>query len=173
MKALERFTQIIDRLNENIGKAVAWCTFFLMLVVCFDVIRRFLVNETAAWILELEWHLFALVFLLGAGYTFLHDRHVRVDVFYSKMSERDKSITNIAGIVILLLPWCALLLYRSWQYAWQSFVIGEGSPNPNGLPALWLIKFAIPLGILLLALQALSELGKNILRLQATKTTSS
>lgn len=169
MSFLQRFSEIIDKLNQAIGRGISWCTFVLMIIVCLDVGRRLIFNQTAAWILEAEWHLFALIFLMGAGYTFLHDRHVRVDVFYSTMSIKDKAWVNIIGIVLLLLPWCTFLIYWSMHYAWQSYDIGESSPNPNGLPAWWPIKFVIPLGLGLLAAQGLSELAKNILHLNQYK----
>lgn len=173
MKGLQRFANTIDRLNETIGKGISWATFFLMVVVCIDVVRRLIFKKTAAWILELEWHLFAILFLLGAGYTFLHNRHVRVDVFYSKMNKRDKAWVNIIGILVLLLPWCSVLIYWSIHYAWQSFAMSEGSPNPNGLTVWWPIKFMIPVGMCLLAAQGLSELAKNIIQLDQQKKQNS
>jgi len=169
MKALKNIISIIDKMNNWIGNAVSWLIPALMVLVGFDVLRRQLFNQTDAWILELEWHLFAMVFLLGAGYTFLHDRHVRVDVFYSEQSPRDKAWVNLVGILALLIPWILILIYWGTHYAWQSFEIGEGSPNPNGLPARYLIKFAIPLGLLFLLLQGVSELAKSILVIKSTE----
>ena len=163
MKTILTITKGIDRFNERIGSKISWITFFLMLLVCLDVLRRLLFNQTEAWILELEWHFFALLFLFGAGYTFLHNRHVRVDVFYARQSKKDRAWVNLAGIILLLLPWTLILIYWSFHYAWQSYLLGEGSPNPNGLPNWYLIKFAIPVGLIFLLLQALSELGKSIL----------
>jgi len=158
-----KFSKAIDGVNNWIGRKVSWLTVLLILVVCLDVLRRKLFSQTEAWITELECHLFALLFLFGAAYTFLNDRHVRVDVFFSKQSKKDKAWINIAGIILLLFPWCSILIYWGIHYAWQSFLVGEGSPNPNGLPALYLIKFAIPVAIFLLLLQGISELIKSIL----------
>jgi len=172
MNFLKNIISGIDRINNWIGSAVSWLIPALMILVGFDVVRRQLFNQTDAWILELEWHLFALVFLFGAGYTFLHDRHVRVDVFYSEQKPRDKAWVNIAGIICLLIPWVLILMYWSTHYAWQSFEIGEGSPNPNGLPARYLIKFAIPVGLFLLLLQGISELAKSILVIKTTSKQS-
>ena len=163
MNRLHNFSRQIDALNSWVGRKISWLTVILIIVVCLDVLRRKFFSQTEAWIIELESHLFALLFLFGAAYTFLHDRHVRVDVFYSKQSKKEKAWTNIGGIVLLLFPWCCLLIYWSIHYAWQSFLMGEGSPNPNGLPALYLIKFAIPLAIFLLLLQGISELIKSML----------
>ena len=152
---------MISKLNEWVGRAVSWLTFVLVLLVVVDVTLRYLFNSTAVWIGELEWHLFALIFLLGAGYALRHDRHVRVDLFYEKFSPRDKALVNLVGHVVLLLPWCALLFYVSFKYAFDSFQMREGSPDPGGLPFRFLIKGAIPLGFLLLLLQGLAEIARN------------
>ncbi len=106
--------------------------------------------------MELEWHLFGLIFLLGAGYAFRHDRHVRVDLFYAKFSAKDKALVNLFGGLILLIPWTAILIYVSFEYA--TIAIGEGSPDPGGLPARYIIKFAITAGMVLLFLQGLASI---------------
>ena len=94
----------IDQINETIGRAASWLTSILVVLICYDVVMRYLVNETSAWITELQWHLFALIFLFGAGYALKHDRHVRVDLFYSKMSKRDQAWINFLGTLIFLIP---------------------------------------------------------------------
>ena len=154
-KAIER---IINNLNDRVGKAASWFTTILVILVCFDVVTRYLFSGTKAWIMELEWHLFALIFLLGAGYAFRHDRHVRVDLFYAKFSPREKAWVNLIGGILFLIPWCILIMYASYHYALGSYLIGEGSPDPGGLPARYLIKFAITGGVFLLFLQAISSL---------------
>lgn len=151
----------IDEVNDWIGRSVSWFTTALVVLVCFDVITRYLFSNTHAWIMELEWHLFALVFLLGAAYCFRHDRHVRVDLFYAKFSEKDQALVNFVGALLFLIPWCIVIIWVSMKYAWQSYLIGETSPDPGGLPARYLIKFSIALGIFLLLLQAVSSLIKS------------
>ena len=89
MSTLRRIAEGIHLLNERVGQAASWLTTALMLLVVVDVIIRYYFNDTQAWIIELEWHLFGLIFLLGAGYAFRHDRHVRVDVFYARFSGRE------------------------------------------------------------------------------------
>ncbi|MFK7806817.1 MAG: TRAP transporter small permease subunit [Saprospiraceae bacterium] len=165
-KALQQFIYWIEKTNETIGRAVSWLTTLLVLLVCFDVIRRWLINDTEAWIMELEWHLFALVFLFGAAYTLKHDKHVRVDLFYANFSKREKAWVNLIGSVCFLIPWCILIITMSWDYAYESWIIREGSPDPGGLPARYLIKFAIPIGVSLLLGQGLAELAKAILTLR-------
>lgn len=147
----------IHQLNEQIGRGVSWLNGVLVLLVCADVVSRFLFQETAAWVMELEWHLFALIFLLGSGYALRHNRHVRVDLFYNRFAPRDRALADLIGGAVLLIPWCILIIYFSSSYAWSSFLIREGSPDPGGLPARYLIKFAIPLGFFLLLLQGVAS----------------
>jgi len=165
-KALHQIIYWIEKINEQVGRAASWLTSLLVILVCFDVARRWLFNASDAWIMELEWHLFALVFLLGAGYTLKHDKHVRVDLFYTNFSAKDKALVNLLGTIFFLIPWCVLIVIMSWQYAGESLAVGEGSPDPGGLPARYLIKYAIPLGVFLLLLQGLAELSKALLVLR-------
>ena len=158
---LKKIANAIHWLNEYTGRAAAWLTTALMLLVCFDVVVRYLFNETQAWIMELEWHLFGLIFLLGAGYAFRHDRHVRVDLFYAKFSPKDKALVNLIGGILFLIPWTAILIYVSFEYAGIAYKIGEGSPDPGGLPARYIIKYAITLGMVLLFLQGLASIIDN------------
>lgn len=153
---LRRLSSAIGRINEWVGRGISWFTTLLVVLVCFDVITRYLFNETDAWVMELEWHLFALIFLLGAGYTLKHDRHVRVDLFYARFSPKNKALVDLVGGLFFLIPWCLLILFFSFQYAMVSFKIGETSPDPGGLPARYLIKFSIAAGVFLLLIQAVA-----------------
>ncbi len=157
-----RFADAIDWLNERVGRGVAWLTTLLVLLVCLEVLMG-VFGKSANWLTELEWHFFALIFLLGAGYAFKHDRHVRVDLFYAKFAPKDKALTDLIGNVLFLIPWCMLVGYVSLFYAWDSFKIGEGSPDPGGLPARYIIKFSITIGIMLLLLQAISSTIRSLL----------
>lgn len=158
-KSLTILANAIDRLNEQVGRAVAWLTTILVLLVCYEV-GLGVFNKSSNWVTELEWHLFSLIFLLGAGYAFKHDRHVRVDLFYTKFSAKDKALTDFIGNLIFLIPWCIVLIYVAFSYALTSFKINEGSPDPGGLPARYVIKFSIVIGIFLLLLQGIAELIK-------------
>lgn len=173
MQGLQKIAAFIDRINETTGRAVSWLTTGLVVLVMGDVISRYLFNTTKAWTVELEWHLFALIFLLGAGYAFKHDRHVRVDLFYTRFSERDQAMVNLIGGLIFLVPWALLIIYSSWGYAMESYRISESSPDPGGLPALYPIKFCIPIGVGLLLLQGIANIIQSYLVLQqkASKTT--
>lgn len=153
---------LIDKLNSVIGKAVSWLTLVLVLVIVIDVVLRYTFSITSAASFELEWHLFAAIFLLGAAYTLKEDKHVRVDVFYDRFSDRTKAFVNLIGSLILLLPFCAIAFWESLSFVQNSYELGETSPQPGGLPARWLIKSTIPLGFLLLGLQGISLITKSL-----------
>ena len=158
---MEKISNFFSQINEWVGRATAWLTGLLMMLVCYNVAARYLFNNSKAWRTELEWHLFALIFLLGAGYALKHDKHVRVDLFYANFSEKGKALVNFLGTLIFLIPWCAIIIYASSKYAHNSWLINEGSPD-NGLPARYLIKSAITLGMGLLLLQAIALLINSL-----------
>ncbi len=164
---LQKLVDGLDRINEFCGRSIACLVGVMVLLVSYDVCMRYLFQQGSVALQELEWHLFALVFLLGAGYTLKHDDHVRVDVFYRSkfFSARGRAWINLAGCVLFLIPFCLLVIVQSWPFVHNAFLYSEGSPDPGGLPARWLLKSAIPVGFTLLLLQGVSELSKNILRL--------
>ncbi len=152
----------IERLNTWVGERVMWLTSALVVLIFADVVLRYLFSSTSAWVMELEWHLFALIFLLCAGYTLNHDQHVRVDLFYTRMTQKGKAWVDFLGTLFFLLPWCAIVIYTSFKYAENSFVFREMSPDPGGLPARYLIKFAITVGFSLLMLQGVALILKSL-----------
>lgn len=151
----------IDRINCVIGKATSWLTFGLVVIIIFDVFMRYVFSTTSAASFELEWHLFAAIFLLSAGWTFQQDRHVRVDVFYTHFSPLTKAWINGLGCLILLIPLCYIGVSEGVQFAYNAYKLGETSPDPGGLPARFIIKASIPLGFLLLGMQGLAEILKS------------
>lgn len=153
----------IQWINEYAGRAVAWITSGLVLLICYDVAMRYIFRYTKIWIVELEWHLFALIFLLSMGYTFLHDRHVRVDVFYANYSPKGKAWVNFIGGLIFLLPLCVAVLISSFDFAMRAFVWNESSADPGGLPYRWIIKGSMFVGFVLLTLQAIAGMANNLL----------
>ena len=154
--------KLIEAINSWIGKAVAWLTFILVLLICTDVALRYIFSFSQAGFYELEWHLFAAIFLLGAAYTLRHDKHVRVDVFYSRFNKRRKAWVNLIGTCIFLLPFCFVIVYTSLAFVGDSYAILESSPDPGGLPYRFIIKSTIPIGFGLLLLQGLAEILKSI-----------
>lgn len=155
-----RLSKNIDQLNDWIGRSVSWLCAAMILVTIFDVAMRYLLNQSQVWAMELEWHLFALLFLFGMGYGLRHDRHVRVDLFYNTFSRSNKGQVNFWGTLLLLLPWCLLVIWTSFPVAVDSMLKLEGSSNPYGLPFRFIIRFALVFGFLLLFLQGISQLIK-------------
>jgi len=156
---------LIDKLNDWIGKTVSWLNLILVLVIVVDVAMRYIFSITSAASFELEWHLFAVIFLLGAAYTLQQDKHVRVDVFYHRFSKKTQAWVNLIGTVALLLPFCAVACWESVSFVQTSYAFRETSPDPGGLPARYMIKAAIPAGFFLLGLQGISEFLKSIKRI--------
>lgn len=150
---LSKYIQNINSLNDWIGQKIAWLNVALILLIGLDVVLRYAFNVGYVALGELEWHLFALVFLLGMGYSLRYDQHVRVDVFYTQFSEKRKAWVNLLGSIFFLLPFCIICIYSGARFSYHSFQFLEGSPNPNGLPALYLIKGSIAVGFVFLLLQ--------------------
>jgi len=166
MKLLNRYVEFVNKLNSTIGKYTSWLTTALVLVVVFDVITRYVFNESSVAIQELEWHLFAILFLMGAAYTLQNDDHVRVDLFYSKFNAKQKAWLNIVGTILFLIPFSLLIIYASQNYVYSSFALNESSPDPGGLPARYILKAFIPLSFTFLLLQGFSLLFKSILEIK-------
>lgn len=166
---LRSFSNFVDHLNTIIGKTVSWLTLVLVILIGMDVLFRYVFDRTAIWMNELEWQLFALVFLLGGAYTFATNKHVRVDLFYTKFSDEEQALLNLFGSLFLLIPWCILIIMFALPSALFSFSIQEGSPNPGGLPALYAVKFVVVIGFVLMLLQGLSTAAKSLLVLYFEK----
>ena len=160
----------IGNLSLLAGRLASWLTTILVLLICIDVFMRYSLNISHVWVTELETHFFALIFLLGAAYTLNKDAHVRVDLFYANVSERRKAIINFFGVLLFLIPWCLVVLRASFRYAQNSFRINETSPDPGGLPALWIIKFSIFFAFILLILEAIAVLIRSIQVLMGKRT---
>lgn len=160
---MEKIVQKIDSFSELTGKSVSWLTLVLVLITCYDVITRYIFQSSSIAIVELEWHLFAVIFLVGAAYTLKHEDHVRVDLLYSKFSPKTQALINILGTILFLIPFCLLVIYSSRNFVLNSFTIGETSPDPGGLPARYILKSILPLSFILLLLQGVALLLKSII----------
>ena len=156
MKQLMTLARWIDTLNDWVGRGVAWVTLLLVLVVFVDVVMRYLLNISFVGTQEMEWHLFAFIFLIGAGYTLLKDGHVRVDIIFQRLSLKGKAWVNLLGVLFFLLPGCILIMVTSWKFAANSFSMLEGSPDPGGIPYRFIVKGLISVGFSLLCLQGVS-----------------
>lgn len=162
----DRIVSWIETANEYIGRTMGWFMFILVVLVTIDVVSRYLFQTGAVAIQETEWWLFSIIFLMGAGYTFLHDGHVRVDIIYSRLPDKWKNWVDLGCAFIFLFPMCVLVGYTSFFFIRDSWLVREFSPDPGGLPAYYVLKGFIPLGFLLLALQGVAEVYKIIQRLR-------
>jgi TRAP-type mannitol/chloroaromatic compound transport system permease small subunit len=156
MRFLKTLCRWIDTVNEWIGRGVSWVTLGLVLVVFIDVVMRYAFNTSFVFTQELEWHLFAFIFLIGSGYTLLTDGHVRVDIIYQRMKPMARAWTNLMGVIFFLLPGCIMVVITSWKFTYNSWTILEGSPDPGGIPLRFIIKGTITAGFVLLSLQGVS-----------------
>ena len=166
MNFMKTFIRIVDRLNEFVGRIVSWLTTLMVLVVFYDVVLRYVFNNGNIALQELEWHLFSIIFLLGSAYTLKKNGHVRVDILYTNFKDRTKAWINLFGSLFFLLPFSIIILISTQDFITSSWMVGEVSPNPGGLPARYILKAMIPLGFFFLILQGLAECFKNILFLK-------
>ncbi|HUP35010.1 MAG TPA: TRAP transporter small permease subunit [Candidatus Limnocylindria bacterium] len=161
MGFLRGLSRVVDAVNDRVGRSVRLLTLLLVLVTTTDVVMRYLFRTSFVFVQEAEWHIFAVLFLLAAGYAHLKKDHVRVDIIYARQSDRTKAVTNLIGGLLFLFPTCFLLIYSSIPFVVASVRVLEGSPDPGGLPGRFVLKAVIPVGFLLLALQGVSELIKD------------
>ena len=162
---LLRLSQLIDRLNQRIGYLMALLVPLMLLLGVWNVLGRYLgqfvgQNLSSNALIEGQWYVFALVFLLGAAYTLRRDNHVRVDVFYSNWSAKRKALVNLLGTFLFLLPFCIMVIWASWGNVLNAWLNWEISPDPGGLPR-YPIKSIIIVGFVLLILQGISDAIKN------------
>jgi len=165
MKTLLAFTRFVDVLNTWVGKAVTWLTLIVVLVSAGNaIVRKVFHVSSNAW-LELQWYLFGAIFLLAAGYTFLRNEHVRVDILSQRLPKRAQIWIEILGVIFLLLPVSILIFWLSLPFFYESFASHELSSNSGGLIR-WPAKLLVPVGFALLILAGVSHLIKCVLYLR-------
>lgn len=157
---MSSFLRLVDRLSGWIGIATSWLLLGSIVAGALAAILRYLapalgIAPALNALADLQWMLFASVFLLGAAWVLREDEHVRVDVMYGRLAPRTKAGIDLAGTLLLLLPFCALLWWGSWPAVMASFAIREGALDPGGL-ARWPVRLLVPVSIVLLALQGLA-----------------
>ncbi len=163
MGALRVFVAAVDGMNEAIGRAVAWLTLGTVLVCFAVVVLRYGFGIGFIWLQELYVWQHALVFMLGAGYTLLHNGHVRVDLFYGSAPARRRAWMDIVGTVVFLIPWLLVLAVESSSFILNSWAIREGSSQAGGLPGAYLMKTGVWAFCLLVGLQGLSLMARRVL----------
>lgn len=161
MSFLLQFSRLVDAVNQLIGRLAMWLILAATLISAGNaVVRKAFGTSSNAW-LEIQWYLFAAVFMLGGGYAFLRNAHVRIDFVSSKFSARTRNWIDVAGIIVFLLPLCYMMTTLGWPLFERAWISGEVSSNAGGLVR-WPVYGLIPLGFVLLALQGVSELIKRL-----------
>lgn len=162
LNVLRKFVRFVDGLNERIGTVVSWFTTLLVLTVCLDVFTRYFLRRSSVAVQELEWHFFAVIFLLASAWALKHNKHVRVDVLYMNFTPRNQALVNLIGSLLFLLPFAVIAIWSSQNFVLNSFRIGEVSPDPGGLPARYILKSMIPIGFTLILLQGLAMAARSL-----------
>ena len=158
---LLKLSGLIDALNERVGRLSYWLILIMVLVSAGNAGVRYAFDRSSnAW-LEIQWYLFSAVFLLGAGYTLLHNQHVRIDVISGRLSKRARAWIDVLGTLFFLLPMAIAIMWMSWPVFVQSFELHEESSNAGGL-IVWPARLLVPVGFLLLVLQGISEFIKRV-----------
>ncbi len=160
MRSLLAVSRAIDWLNEKVGYVCNFLVLIACLVSAANAMVRYAFSISSNSYLELQWYLFAVIVMFGASYTLKRNEHVRVEIFYLFLSERGQLWLDLIGTFVFLIPVCLLLCYLSWPFFIQSYNVGEWSSNAGGLLR-WPIKFVLPGGFALLALQGISEVIKR------------
>jgi TRAP-type mannitol/chloroaromatic compound transport system permease small subunit len=161
MKLLLALSRAIDTLNEHVGRLTYWLILAAVLISAGNAVVRYSINMSSnAW-LEIQWYLFSFVFLFCAGYTLLHNQHVRIDVISGQLSGRARAWIDIFGTVFFLMPMAIAIMWLSWPVFLDAYQSGEVSTNAGGL-TVWPGRLMLPLGFFLLILQGVSELIKRI-----------
>jgi TRAP-type mannitol/chloroaromatic compound transport system permease small subunit len=161
MKLLLGLSRAIDALNEHVGRLTYWLILAAVLISAGNAVVRYSVNMSSnAW-LEIQWYLFSFVFLFCAGYTLLHNQHVRIDVISGQLSGRARAWIDIFGTLFFLMPMAIAIMWLSWPVFLDAYLSGEVSTNAGGL-TVWPGRLMLPIGFFLLILQGVSELIKRI-----------
>jgi TRAP-type mannitol/chloroaromatic compound transport system permease small subunit len=169
MRPLLAFSEAIDWLNEKIGYVCNLMVLLACVVSAGNAMVRYAFDYSSNSFLEAQWYMFAILVMFGAAYTFKRNEHVRVEIFYLFLSERGQLWLDLIGTVVFLIPACLLLAYLSWPFFYQAYAVNEVSMNAGGLVR-WPIKFVLPAGFVMLALQGASEAIKRIAALQGQVT---
>jgi TRAP-type mannitol/chloroaromatic compound transport system permease small subunit len=169
MRPLLAFSSAIDLINEKIGNVCNFLVLAACVVSAGNAMIRYAFGFSSNGWLELQWYMFSVLVMFGAAYTFKRNEHVRVEIFYLFLTERGQLWLDLIGTLFFLIPSCLLLAYLSWPFFMQAYAVGEVSSNAGGLIR-WPIKFVIPAGFVMLALQGMSEVIKRIAALQGQVT---
>ncbi len=164
-RGIARVSNLVDSLNEGVGRAVSWLTLVMVLVTFTVVVLRYLFNMGWIAMQESVTYMHAMVFMLGAAYTLKHSGHVRVDLIYRSRNPRTQAWIDLFGSALLLLPVCLFIAWVSWEYVAASWSVFETSPEAGGIPAVFLLKTVILVMATLMILQGVSQFLRSLLHI--------
>jgi TRAP-type mannitol/chloroaromatic compound transport system permease small subunit len=159
---LIRTVRAIDKFTDVTGTWVAWLNVPLVLAVSYEVMARYLFNAPTMWSFDVTYMLYGTIFMLGAAYALHKGAHIRTDFFFEKWSVRTKGTIDSVAYVVFFFPSLMVFLVVSWNEGWYAFTIGEVSEQTPWRPILWPYKMVIPLAVLLLLIQGVSEVVKSL-----------
>lgn len=165
MRALLAFSRAVDWFNAHLAVIANWLVLLAALISAGNAGSRYLFSESSNGWLEIQWYMFAGMVLLGAPYTLKMNEHVRVDLVYGMVSERVQIWIDILGGIFFLLPICVIMVYFTWPWFVESWILNESSSNAGGLIR-WPVKLLLPLGFALMAIQGISEIIKRVAALE-------
>lgn len=142
---MKSLTLALGKFIDMVGYLCGLLMILMVLNVFYDVVMRYVFSNASIGMQELEWHLFATMFMFGIGYTLKQDGHVRVDVVYDRLSPTLQAWIDIVGTLLFAIPFTALIVYYGYGYSVDAFQMGEGSADPGGLPHRWIIRSVIPI----------------------------
>jgi TRAP-type mannitol/chloroaromatic compound transport system permease small subunit len=162
--------RVISRYSILLGKLSALLFILLLLNVFYDVLMRYVFNDVSIGMQELEWHLYAAIFLLGIPYGLATGGHVRVDLFYERLSLKHKAWIDLVGCLVLLIPFSVVVAYYGVGFATEAFKLGETSGDPGGLPYRWIVKAVIPFAFFSIAISGIGMLLRSINAIRGLST---
>lgn len=168
-----KWAEALDRFIQGFGQLVSYLCALLVVVIVGQVLARYVFGRGFVMLEELEWHLYAVGFLVGISYCAVRDGNVRMDLLYRNYSTRTKAWLELFSVVALLMPFVVIMLIHSWEFFYQSWSIGERSNAPLGLPCRWAMKGFLPLAILLLGLAGVVRFFKAIALLRGEDSNGS
>ncbi|MEQ8745655.1 TRAP transporter small permease subunit [Pyruvatibacter sp.] len=167
---MTKLISLIDALNERIGRTVAWLALIMVLVQFIIVVQRYVFGIGSIWMQESIVYMHGFLFMLAAGYTLLHNGHVRVDVFYRQATPHRKALTDLCGTVFFLMPVCVAIIWLAWPYVSNSWAIFEGSKETSGIHGVFLLKSVIIVFAVLMILQGVSLAAHSVRILTGAET---
>ena len=159
--SVPKICQKLDNFIFRIGNIAAWLNFLLLVVIILQVCLRYIIGRGYVFLEELQWHLYAVAFMIALSYAQCENNHIRLDIFSERFSKKTSELIEIVGILVLVFPFIIIIFIHGVEFLYDSWRVGESSGSPMGLPYRWIIKSFIPIGMVTLAISSVSRLIKS------------